>query len=215
VLRLGDVAPEFGRHGFRTSVRVEPLRSPVEAALGASLSAAPAAVRATHRAGPVTRLRGDASVEGAATPVARLIARLFGLPPSSRSVSVRVTKRLLGGGIEEWERDFAGQRMTSRLRALGPGRVRESFGPFHFDLALTADAEGVTLRAVAWRLGPLAMPSWLAPRSIATEKQDANGRFCFDVPIELPLIGRLTHYSGHLVIEELDVARASAEKEDA
>jgi hypothetical protein len=105
--------------------------------------------------------------------------------------------------------------MVSRLRPLARGMVRESFGPFHFDMAVSADASGISMRVIAWRLGPLPLPSFLAPRSIATETQDAAGRFRFDVPISLPLLGRVTHYSGHLALEEVEAPAALAEKEPA
>jgi hypothetical protein len=215
LLRLADIEPEFRRHGFSTSIEVEPLRSPFEAALGDALDEVPACVRATHGSGPVTRLRGEARVQGAAAPFARIIARLFGLPPTSARTPLRVVKRLLGGGVEQWVRDFAGRRMRSRLGALGPGRVRESFGPFHFDMAVAADAEGVTMRVIGWRLGPLPLPSAMAPRSSARETQAADGRFRFDVPIDLPLLGRATHYTGNLVAEDVDASPVSAEKEHA
>jgi NAD(P)-dependent dehydrogenase (short-subunit alcohol dehydrogenase family) len=215
VLRLADIEPEFSRYGFSTAVETEPLRSPFEAALGDAFDNIPPAVRASHRGGPVTRLCGEAQVRGATAPVAKFIAGLFGLPRTSAQTPVAVAKRLGSGGVEEWERDFGGRRMKSRLRALGPGRVRESFGPFHFDLAVSADAKGIAMQVVAWRLGLLALPSALAPRSVATEGQDAAGRFCFDVPVELPLLGRVTHYSGWLAIERVEATPACVEKEGA
>jgi hypothetical protein len=93
--------------------------------------------------------------------------------------------------------------------------VRESFGPFHFDMAVAADVEGVTMRVVGWRLGLLPLPAALTPRSTARETQDADGRFRFDVPVDVPLLGRATHYSGNLVAEDVDAPPASAEKEHA
>ena len=48
-----------------------------------------------------------------------------------------------------------------------------------------------------WWLGPIPLPLRLAPRSVACEWAD-DGRFRFDVPIALPLIGRLVHYRGWL-----------------
>jgi hypothetical protein len=215
VLRLADIEVEFARHGFTTSVEVEALVSPFEAALGEAFSRAPAPVRAAHRSGPVARLRGEARVRGAASAPASIAARLFGFPRAADAVPVRVVKRLLGGGVEQWERCFGGRRMVSRLRPLARGMVRESFGPFHFDMAVSADASGISMRVIAWRLGPLPLPSFLAPRSIATETQDAAGRFRFDVPISLPLLGRVTHYSGHLALEEVEAPAALAEKEPA
>lgn len=215
VLRLADFELEFRRHDFTTSIETEHLTSPFETALGALYDAAPPAVRAAHRSGPVTVLSGSAEVKGAETALGRFIAGLFGLPKTAAFTPVRVTMRLDAGGVEAWEREFGGARMRSRLRCVRPGVVRESFGPFSFDMAVDVVNGELSMRVVGWRTGPIPLPSWLAPRSVAVERQDAEGRFCFDVPIALPFIGRVTHYSGHLVVEELDAARAADEKIDA
>ena len=209
-LRLQDFDAEFARRRFTTRIDTEALTSPFETALGARFAAAPPAVRAAHCAGPVTRLRGMAEVRGAQTPLARLIARLVGFPPATPSVPVRVTMRLGPGGIETWERDFGGRRFASRLRAVRSGIVRESFGPFHFDMEMEASAEALSMRVVGWRFGPCPMPAFLAPRSVATETADADGRFRFDVPITLPLLGTLVHYSGYLEPEEVEATPVSA-----
>jgi len=214
MLRLGDFEPEFVRNAFTTRIDVTVLRAPFETALGENFGSAPPAVQAAHRGGPVTRLCGVARVEGAETWLGRIVARVFGLPEAADAAPVKVTIRLDGGG-ETWERDFVGRRMKSRLRCVAPGIVRESFGAFHFDMAMKADAEALTMRVVRWRLGPLPLPSALAPRSLAVESQDGEGRFRFDVPIALPLIGRVAHYSGVLVAEEVEAAPAASERETA
>jgi hypothetical protein len=108
--------------------------------------------------------------------------------------------RLEADGTETWQRDFGVRRFYSRLAPLRRGAVSEHFGPFGFDLALEAASDGLRLRVVGWRLGRLALPLFLAPRSDAVESVDAQGRFCFDVPIALPLIGRLVRYQGSLVL---------------
>jgi hypothetical protein len=105
--------------------------------------------------------------------------------------------------------------MESRLRAVAPSVVRESFGPFGFDMKLNV-ADGVlSMTIIGWRIGPIPLPAFLAPRSTATETQDEQGRFRFDVPIALPLIGRLTHYSGWLALEEVEAQPAPSERETA
>ena len=48
-----------------------------------------------------------------------------------------------------------------------------------------------------WSIWRLPLPLFLAPRSRAREWQE-DGRFCFEVPIALPLIGRIVHYRGWL-----------------
>jgi hypothetical protein len=214
MLTLSDFEPEFTRHRFKTCIETIPLRSPFETALAASFDAAPPAVRAAHRAGPVTRLRGVAMIQGPASPLAALLARLFGMPAAANETPISVTKRLWPDR-EVWTRRFGERRMESRLRAVAPGVVRESFGPFDFDMKVSVNEGVLAMTIVGWRIGPIPLPSWLAPRSAATESQDADGRFRFDVPIALPLIGRLTHYSGWLELEEVEAAPAASEREPA
>jgi saccharopine dehydrogenase-like NADP-dependent oxidoreductase len=200
LIRLEDFEREFARHGFTTRVEQKALISPFELALGKRYEAAPTPVGAAHRGGPVTRLRGLARVQGASSPLAALFARLFGMPRAGPAAPVRVTMRL-DRDEEVWTREFGARRMRSRLRAVRPGMVRESFGPFGFDMKLSVDEGALTMTIVGWRLGPIPLPAFLAPRSTAIESVDAEGRFRFDVPIALPLIGRLTHYSGWLELE--------------
>lgn len=214
MLALEDFAPEFERHGFTTRVDVTPLVSPFEAALGVVFDNTPPAVRAAHRGGPVTRLRGAARVRGATSPAARFVANLFGIPSDADNVPVCVTMRL-APEKETWTRRFGARRMESRLRAVRPGIVRESFGPFAFDMKVGVAGGVLSMTVVGWRIGALPLPAFLAPRSTATESQDEQGRFRFDVPIALPLIGRLTHYSGWLALEEVEAEPAAPEKETA
>lgn len=199
MLRLADFEPEFSRHSFKTQIDVTPLSSPFEIALGPDFAKLPASVRAAHSSGPVTVLAGDARVEGPSTPLAKFVARLFGLPDTQARIAVRVTKRTMGE-VELWPRLFGDTPMRSALRALGPGRVRESFGAFHFDMAVTADVDKLSMTVVGWSLGPLPLPMFLAPRATATECDAGGGRYRFDVQIAAPLLGRLTHYVGELAV---------------
>jgi saccharopine dehydrogenase-like NADP-dependent oxidoreductase len=201
MVRLEEFGAEFTRHKFETHTDVTPLTSPFELALGEAFETLAPAVRAAHRAGPVTRLRGEARVTGVATPIAALAAWLFGMPRTKRGVVVDVTKRHWGDK-ETWTRSFDGRRMESRLRFVRPGIVSESFGPFTFDMKVSAEAGVLSMTIVGWRMGVVPLPSFLAPRSTATESQDEAGRFRFDVPIALPLVGRLTHYSGWLEVQD-------------
>ncbi|MEZ5960936.1 MAG: DUF4166 domain-containing protein [Hyphomonadaceae bacterium] len=214
MLTLEDFAPEFERHAFTTRIDKAPLRSPFEAALGSDFEQAPAIVRAMHRAGPVTRLKGVAKVAGADSLLASLFARMFGLPPEGAETPVQVTMRL-DPTKETWTRRFGERRMESRLRYVRPGVVSESFGPFTFDMKVSVAAGALAMKIIGWRLGPIPLPAWLAPRSTATETQDEQGRFRFDVPIALPLLGRLTHYSGWLALEEVECASPASLREDA
>ena len=50
-------------------------------------------------------------------------------------------------------------------------------------------------------MSALPLPRFLAPRSQARAFVDDTGRYRFDVPITLPLIGALVHYRGWLVAD--------------
>jgi NAD(P)-dependent dehydrogenase (short-subunit alcohol dehydrogenase family) len=214
LLWLEEFEREFARHGFTTHTELKPLKSPFEIALGERFEAASATIRTAHRSGPVTRLRGVATVQGASSPLAALFARLFGMPAGASEIPVRVTKRLTPDR-EVWTREFGQRRMESRLCTPRPGVVRESFGPFDFDMKVGVEDGVLSMTVVGWRIGPFPLPAFLAPRSTATESADAEGRFRFDVPIALPLIGRLTHYSGWLEPEEVEAAVELSETEPA
>jgi hypothetical protein len=73
----------------------------------------------------------------------------------------------------------------------------ENFGPLDFHFRLDAGASGIKMHLAHWTFLGLPLPLFLAPRSVAREWEEA-GRFHFDVPISLPLIGRVVHYKGWL-----------------
>lgn len=100
-------------------------------------------------------------------------------------------------GEEIWTRDFGGRCFHSRLSRRGQWLI-ERFGPLRFAFDLPSNERGLTMVMRRWWLGPLPLPLWLAPRSVAREWAEEE-RFLFDVPIALPLIGRLVHYRGWLI----------------
>lgn len=75
--------------------------------------------------------------------------------------------------------------------------LKERFGPQRFDFDLPFSPTGLTMVMKGWSLFGLPLPLALAPRSLASEWED-DGRFQFNVPISLPLIGRLVYYRGWL-----------------
>lgn len=166
--------------------------------LGGRFAGLPPAVRRMHDVLADGGARGEAEVLGAANPLARLIARTMGFPPAGR---VPLHVRFAEHGEEEvWTRDFGGRRFRSVMARRGPWLV-ERFGPFRFAFELAADQAGIGMRMRRWWLGPLRLPLRLAPRSEAREWEEA-GRFRFDVPIALPLVGRLVHYRGWLAPDD-------------
>jgi hypothetical protein len=197
MLSLDDMQADFERHGLKTEIRRERLTGAFEMALGKDFKLLPETVRESHRQGRVARLCGTARVDGPAW-LAMLPAFLFGLPRSAEAAPVEVEKHLVAPGREIWKRNIGGSLFRSEIIYVHPGRVSERFGPFSFDLDLAADSQRHTMTIAGWRLGPLPLPRLLAPRSTAVEAVSDNGLFTFDVPVALPLAGRLTRYKGEL-----------------
>jgi hypothetical protein len=199
IVPLSDLLREFARFRIVTRTFVRP-HGVMQRALGHAFDIMPEAVRRGHLVDERLVLEGRASVTGAASLAGRVLARLFGFPQPAADVPVSVEMRVDADG-EVWTRNFGGKIFRSRLAPIGGRResVAERFGALTFDLKLTASPAGLDLAIVAGRLGPLRLPRVLTPRSDATERVDAAGRFRFDVPIMLPGVGLLVHYRGWLV----------------
>ncbi len=162
--------------------------------MGKRFAQLPPEVGAMHDVWRDSGAGGEADVTGASGLLARLVARLIGFPPPGHhSLHVHFQER---DGREIWTRDFGGRRFASRLSQKGSWLI-ERFGPLRFAFDLPSDTHGLTMVMRRWWIGPLRMPLALAPRSEAREWEQ-DGRFHFDVPIALPVIGRLVHYKGWL-----------------
>ncbi|MBY0563004.1 MAG: DUF4166 domain-containing protein [Hyphomonadaceae bacterium] len=182
---------------------VPPPRTPFEQALGPAFGGLAPAVQAAHQGGALVQLRGEAHVAGAASPVAAWLCSWFGLPRDNAVAAVRVIMDRRGAE-EVWTRWFDDVRMTSRVRTLRPGFVTESLGVLIFEAKLAVEQGALVMTVVGLRIGPLRLPSFLAPHATAIESADSDGRFRFDVDIVAPLLGRLTHYRGWLELEEAE-----------
>jgi len=66
-----------------------------------------------------------------------------------------------------------------------------------FRFKLQEVGRGIDMKMTGWSMFGVPLPLALAPRSPAREWEE-DGRFHFDVPIDLPLIGRVIHYRGWL-----------------
>ncbi|RJF88883.1 DUF4166 domain-containing protein [Oleomonas cavernae] len=203
LLPLATIAAEFDRHRITTQTDGETDDSPplFAGAVGPGFAHLPAPIRTLHSPGWWAAFRGRGRVDGAANPLGRLVARLFGFPPTLADVPVRVTIARDGRG-ERWRRDFGGHLFSSHLRPDGGGGVVECFGPFHFPLRLTPTPGGLRYDIAGWRLGRLPLPGFLEPRIAVEETIDAQGRFHFDVALSLPLVGRMVRYRGWLEADE-------------
>ena len=201
VLTLEDIVAEMVPHGLATETAVE--RGAIFArAIGPAFDALPAAIRALHETSGRSLWRGQAGAEGAAGPLAALVARIIGFPPA-QDVCLAEVSIMADGERAVWRRRIGGHRFSSVLSAPREGgRVRERFGPLSMDLRLTPEGGRLVYRVEGWRLGPLPLPRALGPTTTAHESVDVEGRFVFDVEIRLPLVGRVVRYRGWLVRED-------------
>ncbi|MGO4739481.1 DUF4166 domain-containing protein [Bosea sp. 2KB_26] len=195
MLSLSEFEPAFTQLAIRHEMAALPQPPPLYArVLGPAFASLPAPVRAIHTVLRDGGAQGRAMVTRGRNPVARAIAALFGFPPEGEhELHVAFAE---SGGVETWIRDFSGRRFSSQLSQQAQ-RLVERFGPLRFGFDLVADDKGLAMHLKRWWLGPVPLPLALAPRSLAREWEE-DGRFHFDVPIALPLIGLVVHYCGWL-----------------
>jgi hypothetical protein len=196
LLSLAQFEPLFTSISIRhetTTVRLpDPLYRRI---MGPAFDALPDAVRAMHRVCSDGGASGEACVETANNLLAKAVARIMRFPPAgTHPLHVAFAER---DGIETWTRQFGQWRFTSHLSERGR-RLAERFGPLHFHFDLPSDGAGLTMRIRRWTCLGVPLPMALAPRSRAREWQEGD-RFRFDVPIALPFIGLVVHYSGWLI----------------
>ena len=165
-------------------------------ALGAAFFNLPAPVRRLHALRGTACYAGIASVERGRNPLARLCARVAGLPGAMQDVPITVDFSADARG-ETWRRDFGGTRMQSRL-AFKDGLLRERIGPLQFRHALLANGGAIWWRVAGVRLfGVLPLPArWF--RGVRCCEQGDDARYRFTVEARMPVIGQVIRYEGWL-----------------
>jgi hypothetical protein len=213
VFGLATIEAELAPYAITTQqdVVVHPPESLMERAVGADqYRTLPLALRAFHGADAPPVWSGCAEIEQGRGLITRLIGAIVGLPKggSDIPVTVSVDHEVDGSRLTEtWTRNFGGQRFVSVLSATEANVATERFGPLTFNLGLVVQDHDIHFPVTGWRIGPLRLPAFLAPRSEAREYVDDQGRFRFDVRMSLPLFGLLAHYRGWLkpgVAEDAD-----------
>jgi hypothetical protein len=138
--------------------------------------------------------------------IARLLARVLGLPAPSESCPVRLEVTRTGVG-ERWARTFGETRLVSTQAAGAEGLLLERFGAF--EVRLRVEVQGGGLRyhqeASGLRCGRLflRLPRWASPRIVASEDPvDESGRVSVSVTVSAPWIGRVIRYEGVLAGED-------------
>jgi Domain of unknown function (DUF4166)/Saccharopine dehydrogenase NADP binding domain len=199
-LSLADYESVFAGRKIFTGFREEEPTAPLyRRVLGSAFEALPRTVQQLHDSHATRAWQGVANVRRGRGPVANAIASLFRFPPSGDNVPVRVGFSP-HEGYERWTRTF-GKRSFTSLQGCGEGRNQhllvERFGIATFGLALVIEGDRLHLIPRRWSVAGVPMPAFMLPRGTSYETE-VEGRFRFDVTIELPVIGKIVAYNGHL-----------------
>ncbi len=196
VITLAEAEAAMSDLRVVTDRRSEPLCRIFPRVLKVSFDRLPDSVRETHLTVDKSRWQGRCEVQRGRGVWSGLLCALFGFPAAGEDVTVEVTKTATPAG-ETWDRLIGGRRFRSYLAATDRG-MTERFGPFTFLLGLEVQDGALIYPVLAGRMGPVRLPGWLLPKSVAREFE-AEGRFNFDVAIYAPITKRLIiRYQGHL-----------------
>lgn len=194
VVALEDFEPHFSRLAIAHAVVDRPYVPLYRRLIGPDYDNLPGPVRGMHDVIGDGGAAGRGRVRRGRSLLARLVCVVMRFPPEGEhDLHVAFEER---NGVERWTRDFAGKTFSSELSQSGT-RLVERFGPMRFSFDLPCDEHGLTMVMRGWSVLGIPVPLWLAPKSEAREWAEGED-FCFDVPIALPSIGTVVHYSGHL-----------------
>lgn len=164
--------------------------------LGAAFYNLPEAVRRLHAVRGTARFAGVATVDRGQNPLARLCARVAGLPRAMRDAPLTV-EFIADAKRETWRRDFGGTRMQTRLAFKG-GLLREWLGPLQFRYQLHPGVDALWWQVAGARaFGLLPLPAgWF--EGVRCRECEHDGRYAFLVEARLPLAGLVVRYEGWL-----------------
>lgn len=194
-LALADFEPAFGGLAITRAHDEQSLPSTLyRRVMGERFQSLPATVRRIHSVLRDDGASGEAKVTGAANALGAVVARIMRFPPPGQyQLHVIFAER---DGVERWTRAFGPHTFASTLSEEA-GSLIERFGPLRFKFDLPSTERGLEMRMTSWSAWRVPLPLFLAPRSRAREWEE-DDRFCFEVPIALPLVGKIVHYRGWL-----------------
>ncbi|MDT5270072.1 MAG: hypothetical protein QOH49_2258 [Acidobacteriota bacterium] len=138
--------------------------------------------------------------------VARIVARLMGLPDGGEAVPLLLSVEPHGGG-ERWRRTFAGKEFVTEQNEHAGPLLAERTGPFELLFRLNVEGGALAYRQerAALRAGGLRvrLPRLLAPRVEAWERAAEDG-VRVSVCVTAPLVGLLIRYEGLVRTKEED-----------
>ena len=168
-----------------------------ERVMGRGFSRLASSIQRFHRLEGRHELHGWVTTEAPASRLAMLLAKLLGTPTRAGSGPIRFELHAQADQ-EIWTRHFPHRTMASALRGEGQ-RIVERLGAARLSFHLTESGGTLTMRLMAMHFMGIPCPAWLMPLVVA-EENGAEDKLHFKVGASLPLVGRVTGYSGHLEV---------------
>lgn len=166
-----------------------------ESLLGDQYVRLAAAVQRFHRLQGRVQLHGEVETAAPGSLLARLLAGLLGTPRQAERGVIRFELEA-DPQSERWTRHFPSRTMRSDFRRAGP-LLEEHLGPVRLGFELLATDGALRMSLVRLHAFAVPCPRWLMPRIVA-EERGVGGRLHFNVRAELPLVGIVAGYRGHL-----------------
>lgn len=157
------------------------------------------AVRRFHSQQGHVALRGWCRIEGPSSALGRWFACLARTPANTMETAFGF-ELMADEAREHWTRHFPGRRMRSTMR-VDNGMLVERLGLTSFHFSLHAVDGALHMELERFSVLGVPCPRRLCPRIRAVET-GRDGVFHFDVSAALPLLGRITAYTGHLAFPE-------------
>lgn len=171
--------------------------SMVRGVMGADFTLLDAAVQRFHLLAGRHTLHGWVETGAPQSLAAKLLGLCLGTPLKAQSGPIRFELDA-APRLETWTRHFPSQTMRSQLRPDGH-YVVETLGlaRLSFELRQTSGQLGMHLSHM--RFMGITCPRWLMPRVVAEETGQGD-MLHFNIVAELPLVGRVVSYQGHLAL---------------
>lgn len=168
-----------------------------EQVLGDGYALLPSAVQRFHRLSGHTVLHGWVETQAPETMLAKALAVCLGAPRSSSAGPIRFELNAVPTE-ETWTRHFPARTMTSGMRLVA-GHVEERLGPAQLTFGLVPSEDRLRLQLAKMRFFGIPCPTWMLPRIVA-EERGVNDQLQFHITAELPFVGRVASYRGHLEV---------------
>lgn len=168
-----------------------------EQVLGDGYARLPPAVQRFHRLSGHTVLHGWVETQAPETMLARALAVCLGAPRSASSGPIRF-ELTSDPTAETWTRHFPTRTMTSSMRLVA-GHVEESLGSARLTFSMVPTEGRLSMQLVKMRFFGVPCPTWMLPRIVA-EERGIDDQLHFHITAELPFVGRVASYRGHLEV---------------